>query len=524
MREFGAALNGSLRFFFAGEASNLWPESQRTFPIWRCLSLVTMAIAFGKTGIFRPGKYNPEMPEKSFNEVPRVERELFEKGLAAVQRNNLDYALVIFNQVLSKEPGFYECREQLRATQLKKAGSGGGLFKRIMGGVGNSPALAKAQILLRTNPVEAMRSVEETLNSDPNNVLAHKTLADAALAADFPKTAVLSLEIARRNAPKDQDVARRLAEALVVLGNVPRAMSIYQELRKLNPYDTELDMTIKNLTASQTMAEGGYDAIASGNASYRDILRDKDEAVSLEQQNRVEKAEDIARRLIAEYEARLANEPKNLKLVRDIAEHYAQIKEFDRALEYYNKIVVEEGLNDPSLEKAISETVTRKYDYQISQLDPNAPDYAETVAKIKTERQEFLIKDCRRRVEKYPNDLAIRFEMGTHCFKAGKFSEAIQEFQKSQNNPHLRTRSLLFLGQSFLGRNMNDLAVRAFQNALKEKVGFDDERKEILYWLGITLEKMGKRDEAIEQFKLIYEEDIGFRDVAARVDAFYGGS
>jgi hypothetical protein len=35
---------------------------------------------------------------------------------------------------------------------------------------------------------------------------------------------------------------------------------------------------------------------------------------------------------------------------------------------------------------------------------------------------------------------------------------------------------------------------------------------------------MGKREEAIEQFKLIYEVDSGYRDVSARVDAFYSGN
>ena len=43
------------------------------------------------------------------------------------------------------------------------------------------------------------------------------------------------------------------------------------------------------------------------------------------------------------------------------------------------------------------------------------------------------------------------------------------------------------------------------------------------YQLARTLEKMGKREEAIEQFKLIYEVDSAYRDVAARVDAFYAG-
>src|SRR6478672_10261125 len=115
-----------------------------------------MAVAFGKTGILGADKYTSTMPEKLFNEVARVERDLYEKGLAAVERNNLDYAILIFNQILSKEPGFYECREKLRGTQLTKAGKGGSLFKKILGKAGSSPNLAKAQILLRTNPLDAI--------------------------------------------------------------------------------------------------------------------------------------------------------------------------------------------------------------------------------------------------------------------------------------------------------------------------------------------------------------------------------
>jgi len=40
-----------------------------------------------------------------------------------------------------------------------------------------------------------------------------------------------------------------------------------------------------------------------------------------------------------------------------------------------------------------------------------------------------------------------------------------------------------------------------FQEALKEKTAFDDEKKELIYQLGCTFEKMGKKEEAIEQFK-----------------------
>jgi tetratricopeptide (TPR) repeat protein len=80
-----------------------------------------------------------------------------------------------------------------------------------------------------------------------------------------------------------------------------------------------------------------------------------------------------------------------------------------------------------------------------------------------------------------------------------------------------------FLGQCFSKRGLHDVAVRTLQKAIGEKTNFDDEKKELIYQLGIALEAMSRRSDAIEQFKQIYEIDIGFRDVAARVDAFYAG-
>ena len=109
------------------------------------------------------------------------------------------------------------------------------------------------------------------------------------------------------------------------------------------------------------------------------------------------------------------------------------------------------------------------------------------------------------------------------CFQAGKIGEAIQEFQKAQGNPHRRVAAMNYLAQCFAKRRMFDLATRTLQTALKEKVVFDEEKKELIYNLGCVLESMGKKDEAIKQFELIYEVDIGYRDIAAKVDAFYAG-
>src|SRR6266403_196982 len=88
--------------------------------------------------------------------------------------------------------------------------------------------------------------------------------------------------------------------------------------------------------------------------------------------------------------------------------------------------------------------------------------------------------------------------------------------------PHQRIPSMNYLAQCFAKRGVNDLAASTLQEAIKEKVVFDDEKKDLLYNLGSVLEKMGKREEAIAQFKQIYSADSGYKDVEAKIDAYYG--
>jgi len=231
----------------------------------------------------------------------------------------------------------------------------------------------------------------------------------------------------------------------------------------------------------------------------------------------------VTEKLIKEYGARVQSEPQNLKLLRSLAELHTQKKDFDRALVYYEQLKKSDIGNDASLDRAIAETVGRKLDYQVSQLDPSAPEYAEKSALIQAEKQAYQIAECQKRAEKFPTDLQIRFEMGQLYFNAGKTSEAIAEFQKAQNNPHRRVAAMSYLAQCFARKKMNDLAARTLQNAIKEKPVLDEEKKELIYHLGTVFEAMEKKDEAIEQFKLIYELDSSYKDVAAKVEKYYAG-
>jgi tetratricopeptide (TPR) repeat protein len=465
------------------------------------------------------------MAEKSLNDIPRDVRALYTKGNEAVARENLDYAIDRFNEVLLREPGFYECRKALRIAQLQRsAGSGRGFFKKMLRDAGSQPLLAKGQVALHGDPAAALHIAERVLNSDPNSSAAHKLIVEAAGALQLPRTAVLSLEMLSKFSPRDKDVAMKLAGALAEIGEPQHAERILIEICRLFPRDGDLAQALKDVSARKTMDEGGYEALADGSGTYRDILKDKEEAISLEQENRQVKSEDVSARLIREYETRLPNEPDNVKLLRTLAELHTQKNQFDIALGYYDRIKKTDVGGDAALDCAIAQTVSRKFDYQISQLEPTAPDYAERAAAIQAEKQAYQLAECQKRVERFPTDLQFRFELGELYFHAGKTAEAIQEFQKAQNNPHKRIPAMNYLGQCFARRKTTwDMAVRTFQNALKEKPVFDDEKKELIYNLGCVLETMGKKPEALEQFKLIYEVDIGYKDVMAKVDAFDSG-
>jgi tetratricopeptide (TPR) repeat protein len=464
------------------------------------------------------------MAEKSLNDLPRDLRVMLTRGTDALQRDNFDYAVDLFLQVLSREPGLHECRKLLRTAQLKKSGGGGGFMKKMWSSASSSPLIAKGEVALHTAPAEALQIAEQILNSDPNSSAGHRLVVKAATAMEMPRTAVLSLEMLHHNSPRDKEVAIQLANGLAGIGEVARGEQILSELYSLLPTDNDVAQALKDLSARKTLDEGGYEALADGTGSYRDILKDKKEAASLEQENRVQRTEDTTARLIGEYETRLKTEPNNLKLVRSLAELYTQRKQFDLALGYYDRLKKSDTGNDPSLDAGIAETMKRKFDYQIEQLDATAPDHAERVALIEAEKQAYQMAECQKRLERFPTDLAIRFEMGQIYFQAGKIPEAIQELQKAEANAHRRIAAMNLLAQCFAKRKgMADLAVRKLQTALKEKPVMDDEKKDLTYNLGCVFEGMGKKEEAIEQFKLIYEIDISYKDVAAKIDAYYAG-
>src|SRR6478736_9835198 len=195
------------------------------------------------------------MPEKSLNDIPREVRPLFTKANDALGRENFDYAVDLLMQVIARAPEVVEVR---KAQQGKTAAKVGGFFKKVFSSAGSAPQIAKAQMALNSNPIEAMAIAEQVLNSDAKSNQAHKIIVQAATALDMPRTAVMSLEVLWEQNPKDKNITIQFAEFLSKIGEVKLAERILVDLRAAHPTDADVNQALKNSSASRPLREGGY--------------------------------------------------------------------------------------------------------------------------------------------------------------------------------------------------------------------------------------------------------------------------
>ena len=101
---------------------------------------------------------------------------------------------------------------------------------------------------------------------------------------------------------------------------------------------------------------------------------------------------------------------------------------------------------------------------------------------------------------------------------AGDTDDAIAELQQAVKDPRKKTDAMFLLGRAFQQKDLHDLALGQFEKAL-EAAGGGARAKEALYEMGVICEAQGKADDALRHFTKILEQDIGFRDVAKKVEA-----
>ncbi|MCB1089560.1 MAG: tetratricopeptide repeat protein, partial [Verrucomicrobiae bacterium] len=230
--------------------------------------------------------------------------------------------------------------------------------------------------------------------------------------------------------------------------------------------------------------------------------------------------------LLEEYAA----DQNNLNVVKQVADCYEQLEDFSNALTYFDW-AYQLSSNDPSLERKTGELRERVQAQYLKDLktwiasNPDHPEIEEQkarLAEMEGEMSTGLIDEARKRVERNPTDMQLRYELGQRLFGAEQYRDAIQHLQMAKRSPNLRIKVMNMLGQCYAKLKMSDLAAQQFEEAVSEITGMDETKKELLYNIGLLYDEMGEKEKSLEALKQIYASDYGYRDVAERVERSYG--
>lgn len=449
-------------------------------------------------------------------------RDLFNKGFAAMERENLDYAIDMFTACLLLEPGFLQARKFLRAAEIKKARAGGtSPIKHAVSMIQGLPQMLKVQLLIKQpgKAMQALEAAEGLMRIDPLNREFIKLLGKAAVTADYPEIAIQTLSVAREFYPKDLLFLNWLGTLYMDTGQPKLARECFELLAELRPSDAKAIKSLKDAMAVDSMSKDGWADAAAGKGSFRNMMRNEKEAVLIEQENKSFKTEKDTKALIAESIEKIKQQPGNMNYRRHLAVLYTDDKQFDKAIETLREALKISGGQDPQIDNAIASVRLQQFDHQIALLEGEGR--RDEAAATKKERDDFLFQDLKDRAARYANDLQIRFELGLQYYRRGDLNEAVQQFQLSQRNPHERVRSLYYLGLAFKQKKQYDIALEQLTQAVKDIPGMTDLKKDIYYEMGQIAESMGQKDKALEYFKTIYQVDIGYKDVAKRIEKGY---
>ena len=465
------------------------------------------------------------MGVKSEKDLPQSQRATWLKAMSAMELRNYGYAIQLLQTVLRSHPEFLLARQLARRAAVAKFGG----RKGVLGGLsGASFSSIKLQSQVKKDPVAAFDAIEKMLEADPYSSQANQLLKEAALGAKMPEVALFALETIVGGNPKDTRTMHELAKLYMENEQPAKAGDVFGKILEINPNDLSAVKGGKDAAAAASMQKGGWDR---EEATYRDLIKDKDQAVALEQQGRVYRSEDVIDHLLGDLSEKYTQDPQNVDTARRIAELYEEKKDLENAVTWFSYAAQLSENTDFALLRKVSDLRVRQFDSSIASLEqfiatnPDSADaaqYGAQLEEIRAHRAQLLLDDAKKRVERNPTDLQLRFELGEILVNLGNYKDAISELQRARQNPNVRLRAMNLLGRCYTERGMFDLAANILSSAASELLQMDSVKKDIVYNLGLVYEKMSQQEKSIECMKQIYEVDYGYRDVAERVEGSYG--
>lgn len=435
-----------------------------------------------------------------------------QKADEALRRRNFDFAVELYQQLLEIQPDLGEARAGLRQALKRRheLKGGGSKFLRALGG---AAPLALAKTLRKAGKNDAAaKQLENYLTTNPVDEEANLLLGMALEDAGHATSALAVYEFLAEIAPKNPDGLKRAGAMSYRQGNHAKALEYYERALAADPRDQEALKARKDLSAERALSG----ANAANVSHSREQIKDKDTTRDIERSQRMHRSDDELREDLTRLEARYADAPTPDTMI-DLSEVHERLKDFDSALEWMERAL--------SYKKDSFELACRAGDLRAKVMKKNIAFAGKSgndarAGELERELWAFEAADYRRRVDLRPSDATLRLQFGRRLMRLSDFDLAMAELQKAMADPRTRRDAQFSLAQCFQGKGYADLARKEYLKALEGALQVDDRAKEILYNLGLIAESEGNSADARTFFARIFEVDIGYRDVAAKMERY----
>lgn len=453
---------------------------------------------------------------------PRLQKQI-ENARKAVDKNP-SYAVDIMSNLVARHPECLEARKILRQAQQRASGGKTKGFGGFLSKMTSIPFSMGSDSKIKKDPKAALAAAEKQLNANPGNVSAHKVIGAAAEALELFETATFAYEEIKKIDPKDAENIKALMAALIQIGKSEEAIRIGDAAYHEHPADDEIQALIKKASVEQSINKGKWEE----DESFRDKLKDEEEAQKLEQAARAKTGDAGLRSMIEEAKASVAEEPGNINFYREIFNNYRKLGDYDSALEWIGKArQLEAGSADVNLERLEGTLKREKMHNAITakeeelEANPESEEIKAALEALRHDERVFRLSQAEDLVQRYPNEFSYRFELGELYYEEGETDKAIKELQLAQRSPKVRISALILLGKAYKVKGFSDLAAEQLNLAKSEIPGVTDQKKDVLYELGSCYEDQGDMEKAMVEFKVLYGADISYRDVSQKIDDFY---
>jgi tetratricopeptide (TPR) repeat protein len=284
----------------------------------------------------------------------------------------------------------------------------------------------------------------------------------------------------------------------------------------LKPGNLEAEQKVRQAAALASMEKGRWQE--EGDFTTR--MKDQDQQAAVQKADHEARNVDDVKERVAKLEADIQGGNDSIENYRSLAEYYHRLGRFDDAIACCGKVTEKLGTLDPLVDQNIEKSELGKMDVAIQQLRKQGGKDAE-IAEAEQGKYAYRLERATDRVNRYPNDTELRYQLAVVYWDGQNIEGALQEFQVAQRNPHRRLNSIVYMGRCFHAKKQFDLAIEQFEKAVSEMPVMDKDKMNAVYCQGVVYEDMGQMEKAITCFKDIYQTDIKYRDVGKRIEAFY---